>query len=141
MTGGRSPEEPTAEAGHGAGAGRAADHPFDRGLQPERTALAWRRTALALTVGALAGLRILPQLFGTWAVIAAGAGVVLSVAVLVAAHRRYRASHRGLTAGRLGSSLPDGVLPAVTAGLALAAALAGIAVAVAAAGAGGLLHR
>ncbi|PZF53302.1 hypothetical protein DEJ23_14870 [Curtobacterium sp. MCSS17_008] len=59
---------------------------FDPGLQPERTALAWRRTALALTVAALVAVRILPETLGLWTVLPAGAGLVAAVAVLVAAH-------------------------------------------------------
>ena len=89
-----------------------ADGPWDPGLQPERTALAWRRTGLALTVGSLIGLRVLPPLLGPAAYLLAGLGVVASLAVLAAAHRRYRRVHRLLlaarVAGRAGGDDGDG---------------------------------
>jgi putative membrane protein len=62
---------------------------FDKGLQPERTALAWRRTALALAVGALVSVRVLPSVLGSWALIPAGAGVVAALVIAWAAHRRH----------------------------------------------------
>ena len=139
------------------GARSLPDGPWDRGLQPERTALAWRRTGLALTVGSLIGLRVLPPLLGPAAYVLAGLGVVASLAVLAAAHRRYRRVHRLLLAARQaggpgggpgggdGSDRSDGVdagstssparvpttggaLPAATAALALAAGLGALVV-------------
>ncbi|WP_131798095.1 DUF202 domain-containing protein, partial [Clavibacter tessellarius] len=67
-----------------------AGRPFDPGLQPERTALAWRRTALALVVGSLFGLRALPALLGPAGLVVAAAGVIAALAVLATAHLRYR---------------------------------------------------
>jgi hypothetical protein len=128
--------------------GPDVDGPWDPGLQPERTALAWRRTGLALTVGSLIGLRVLPELLGPAAYALAGIGVVASLAVLGAAHRRYRTVHRLLVAARdgepgvapgsgsgSGSTSPDrvattgGALPAVVAALACAAGVAALVVA------------
>ena len=121
-----------------------SDGPWDPGLQPERTALAWRRTGLALTVGSLIGLRVLPPLLGPAAYVLAGLGVVASLAVLAAAHRRYRRVHRLLLAARdAGHARADGgsasspsrvpttggALPAATAALALAAGLGALVVA------------
>ena len=133
-----------------------SSRPFDAGLQPERTALAWRRTGLALTVGSLIGLRVLPPLLGPATYVLAGLGVVASLAVLAAAHRRYRRVHRLLLAARdAGQTGADagsdsgpgdagagstgsqsrvpttgGALPAATAALALAAGLGALVVAV-----------
>jgi putative membrane protein len=69
---------------------------FDEGLQPERTALAWRRTVLALIVGALVSLRVLPTVLGSWALIPAGAGVVAALLIAVAVHRRLENTNRAL---------------------------------------------
>lgn len=92
------------------------NRPFDVGLQPERTALAWRRTALALVVGALVGMRVLPALLGPWALIPAGMGIIFSVALLVASHVRYRRQHELLTmASSSRIVLSDGTLPALVA--------------------------
>lgn len=64
---------------------------FDPGLQPERTELAWRRTALALGVGSLVAARLLPEAFqhAAWAFVGL-AGLVAATVLWVAARRRYR---------------------------------------------------
>lgn len=112
------------------GAGRPGDHPFDPGLQPERTALAWRRTALALVVGSLLGLRALPTALGTPGLALAFIGVALALGVLVTAHRRYRRVHRILTTGAVDpAALPGGGLPALVAALTASAGLAALALA------------
>jgi len=99
------------------------EHPFDAGLQPERTALAWRRTSLSVTIGALISLRVLPHYWGPWGLILAGTGVVLSLTMIVLAHRRYQAHHRRLTSGdHLDTGLPDGALPALLVTISIGAA-------------------
>jgi len=71
---------------------------FDPGLQPERTELAWRRTALAIGVGSLIALRVLPaiaptpQLQQAW--LAPG---IVGVAFAVLLWVRSRARHVRVT--------------------------------------------
>lgn len=92
--------------------------PFDPGLQPERTGLAWRRTMLALTAGALLTLRLLPQVLGLWGL---GAGLLASTAAGTLAalgERRFRRMRRVLVTAT--GQLPDGRLT-----LALALSVAG----------------
>lgn len=72
------------------------NRPFDAGLQAERTALAWRRTCLALLAGSLVATRILPELFGPWSALLGVAGAVCAGLLLAAIHRRYRTHHRDL---------------------------------------------
>lgn len=89
---------------------------FDKGMQPERTALAWRRTGLALTVVSLGATRVLPGLLGAWVLIPAGIGIALSVWVLAAAHRRHVQAHRILTSSNTARvALHGGGLPAIVA--------------------------
>ncbi|MFV0319205.1 MAG: DUF202 domain-containing protein [Microbacterium sp.] len=60
----------------------------DRGAQAERTELAWRRSALAVGVGSLIALRLLPELIG-----GAGAAIGclgLCAATLIWATGQYR---------------------------------------------------
>ena len=76
---------------------------FDPGLQPERTELAWRRTSLAVTVGALVALRLLPPILGSWSIsvglvgLSVGlVGLVMAVLIWVLAHRRARHTNQAL---------------------------------------------
>lgn len=65
---------------------------FDPGLQPERTNLAWRRTALSLCIGSIASLRLLPSVLGDALWFAPGvAGVVFAAWMWWVAAYRYRA--------------------------------------------------
>jgi len=82
---------------------------WSAGAQPERTALAWSRTALACT--ALLGL-LVRQLLPDHPVAAIGlaaTAVPVVVAVALAARARYRAGHHAL---HRGGALPDGRLAA-----------------------------
>jgi len=81
---------------------------FDPGLQPERTALAWRRTVLALALGALIALRILPPVLGLWALIVALTGLASAAAMWILAGRRAEQVGAVLLHSR--GQLPDGAL-------------------------------
>ncbi|MGV8966656.1 MAG: DUF202 domain-containing protein [Cellulomonas sp.] len=100
---------------------------FDPGLQPERTALAWRRTGLALGIAASIAVRVLGGVFGTWAAITAGFGVFAAVWITFLAHRRH-----GVVLLALGphksdrGQLPSGGLLATTASFVLAGGLAAL---------------
>jgi hypothetical protein len=95
--------------------------PGDPGLQPERTALAWSRTALALAVNALLALRAgflagEPMLVAVGVVLFGTAGG----AVVVASARR-----RQLSGDTLTITPPRGALIGITAAT-LLACIAGI---------------
>lgn len=71
---------------------------FDPGLQLERTALAWRRTGLAVAVGAVAGARVLAPVLGAGAVVVAVLGLALAALFLLGSTRRGRRAQATLLA-------------------------------------------
>lgn len=89
--------------------------PFDPGLQPERTALAWRRTALALSLGPLVAARLLAPQLGALAAVAALLGLAVGVAIAAATAVRYRTVHRALTEDAGIGRLPGAGLLLITA--------------------------
>lgn len=80
------------------------------GLQPERTALAWQRVALALVGVGVAAARVGWTAFGASVLVPAVLTLVLASAVFGAAHRRYGRARAAVRAGEP-SALPDGRLP------------------------------
>jgi len=80
------------DAGRPDAPGPHAQGPFDPGLQPERTELAWRRTALAIAIGSLVSLRVFPLLlppaFTAWGFVPGAVGLVAACALWFAARRR-----------------------------------------------------
>lgn len=75
----------------------ASDSPFDPGLQPERTLLAWRRTCLALAVASAVVVRFAGESLGAPAAVLGVAGVATAGGAYIRAARRYRRAHEGLT--------------------------------------------
>ncbi|MFC7764543.1 DUF202 domain-containing protein [Leucobacter soli] len=88
-------------------------------MQAERTALAWRRTALALAIGALLSMRLLPPVLGAWSLLFGAIGIVVGAAVAVLEHRRFV---RG-AATRGGLPAADGLPVALLTAAVLAAAV------------------
>ncbi len=81
---------------------------FDRGLQPERTLLAWRRTCLALATADAIAVKLL-ALESAVATVAIGmVGLVVPAIAWVLATARYRAVHRRLTRTDGETALPPG---------------------------------
>ncbi|MFC7341026.1 DUF202 domain-containing protein [Saccharopolyspora griseoalba] len=100
-----------------------AKHPWDPGLQVERTTLAWLRTVLAFT----ASLLVLLRLIAHHSVVAAVACTLITLPasgiVGWMIWRRHRFSERRLHAS---APLPGAALPAATAALAMLAGATGI---------------
>ena len=82
--------------------------PFDPGLQPERTLLAWRRTCLSLAVASTAAVRFAAETIGGAAIVLGLAGVGLSAWAYLASATRHGHTHRALT--RTGTA-PSASLP------------------------------
>jgi putative membrane protein len=102
----------------------APDQVFDDGLQAERTALAWRRTSLALGVAAVGAGRLAAPTLGVLAYTLAGIGMVQAASVGYRAARRYRAIHRSLTSHGNLSAVRAGGLPMAV--LAVSGAITGL---------------
>ena len=97
---------------------------FDAGFQPERTALAWRRTLMSLAAAFLAGSRILLEQVGSWSYAIAGVGLAVVAVLAVVTERRYRAAHHHLTQVDRESLPHDGALIAGAAAVTMLAGLA-----------------
>lgn len=107
---------------------------FDPGLQPERTELAWRRTSLAMAVGSLVAMRLLPTFFddALWSLVGV-AGLVAAAVLWIAARQRSRETLARLATGGDRTVMPGAAMLATTAAVtgviglaALAAVLVGV---------------
>lgn len=96
--------------------GKSLQGPFDPGLQPERTELAWRRTALAIAIGSVISLRIFPLLLpadaAAWGLAPGVLGIGTACAFWVAARRRQlqttAALHSANAPGPTAEAMPGG---------------------------------
>jgi uncharacterized membrane protein YidH (DUF202 family) len=70
--------------------------PYDPGLQPERTLLAWRRTALAVTVAGAGAARLTVATVGWPGALLGSASAILGLAAYAASATRYRQVQRHL---------------------------------------------
>jgi len=100
---------------------------FDAGLQPERTELAWRRTSLAIGVGSLVALRLLPVALDApgWAFVGL-AGLLAAAILFLASRRRARAVNVALRDAGDRAALPGGALLGALALLVTLAGAAGV---------------
>lgn len=91
---------------------------FDAGLQPEHTELAWRRSALAIAVGSLISLRILPAGLPTslavFGLVPGIVGILAACAIWVAARRRQVRLSAYLTKASLRGPHGGGMLLSLT---------------------------
>jgi uncharacterized membrane protein YidH (DUF202 family) len=85
----------------------APEGPWDPGLQPERTLLAWKRTALGLTAGLAAASRLLASDHSWLGVALPLAALALGGALAAAALRRSDRLNRWLRAREAGDPSPE----------------------------------
>lgn len=97
--------------------------PFDPGLQAERTALAWNRTALALTLAGAVVTRVTVERLGAIAVLLGLVAVAAAAATALLAGARYRRTTVSLR--ERGALSADGRVLAVAALSTVAAGVAG----------------
>lgn len=84
---------------------------YDPGLQPERTELAWRRISLALAVGSLVAMRMLPATLGGVGWVVPGlVGLVCAGVLWQAARHRTARVNDVLLERAAGRVLPGGAL-------------------------------
>lgn len=88
----------------------ASAEAWDKGLQPERTALAWRRYGLSLIGASLALPRLTWHALGLWALPAGVFGLVIGIVVLHQSVERYHRAHTTLTTSEV-PLLPSGRTP------------------------------
>lgn len=70
---------------------------WDSGLQPERTALAWRRVGISLLVVGLALPKVAYPRIGVWCLPATVLALACAGLLLALGHRRYQGTQRTLT--------------------------------------------
>jgi uncharacterized membrane protein YidH (DUF202 family) len=103
---------------------------FDPGLQPERTALAWRRTGVAVAVGAIAATRALLPALGLGAVVIGLLGLCLAALLVLGSTRRVRRAQAALLQDGSLISGPDGRLVAAVCAVCTALGVAALVVVV-----------
>lgn len=104
---------------------QVADRPWDAGLQPERTTLAWVRTALTMIVVSLLTARLARE-SGAVAVVLALAGTVTAALLVPVQSRRHRRRDARLRAGEVVDPPLGAVVGAAAFTVALAAAALGL---------------